>query len=87
MTIDVKELGMIHRFNGVDIMQSKHYVKLYNRTYINKMILKRHEWINNDERAKTTSTPMISDNDYQRKLEQAPTPSQEENFFLAFLSS
>ena len=34
MTIDVKELGMIHRFNAVYIMQSKHYVKLYNRTVV-----------------------------------------------------
>jgi hypothetical protein len=38
MTIQVKELGMIDRFNGVDILQTKDYIKLYNRTYIEKIL-------------------------------------------------
>ena len=32
MTIDVKELGMISRFNGVDMDQTREYMKIYNRT-------------------------------------------------------
>ena len=48
MTINVKNLGLITRFNGIDILQSKHYVKLYNTTYINK-ILTRHDWIHQEK--------------------------------------
>ena len=31
MTIDIKELGIISRFNGVDIHQTSHYIKLLKR--------------------------------------------------------
>ena len=33
MTIKVKPLGIIDRFNGVDIAQTKNYIKLSNETY------------------------------------------------------
>ena len=46
MTIEVKKLGRIDRFNGVDVEQTRHYVKLYNATYI-KMIIANHPWIKN----------------------------------------
>jgi hypothetical protein len=42
MTINVKQLGRLERFNGMDISQTKHFIKLSNKTYINKF-LKRHE--------------------------------------------
>ena len=38
MTIDVKPLGIISRFNDVDITQTKHFVRLSNLTYINKIL-------------------------------------------------
>ena len=41
MTIDVKELGLISRFNGVDVQQARNYIKLSNAVYINK-IMKNH---------------------------------------------
>ena len=37
MTIKVKPLGIIERFNGVEISQTRHYIKLSNATYINKI--------------------------------------------------
>ena len=37
MTIKVKPSGIIERFNGVDIKQTKEYIKLSNATYIKKM--------------------------------------------------
>jgi hypothetical protein len=41
MTINVKRLGRLERFNGMDISQTKHFIKLSNKTYINKF-LQRH---------------------------------------------
>ena len=37
MTIKVKPLGIIERFNGIDISQTQHYIKLSNTTYIDKI--------------------------------------------------
>jgi hypothetical protein len=41
MMIDVKELGMIDGFNGTNALQTQDYNKLYNSTYIKK-ILQHH---------------------------------------------
>ena len=36
MTISVKELGEVSRFNGIDVLQTSDFVKIYNKTYIEK---------------------------------------------------
>ena len=77
MTINVKDLGMITRFNGIDILQSRHYVKLYNQTYINK-ILARHDWIHQEKPTATYPIPMKTDNKYQQALESQHIPTPEE---------
>ena len=37
MKIDIKDLGRLSRYNGVDITQGCHYIKLSNKTYLNKV--------------------------------------------------
>ena len=69
MTINVKQLGQVTRFNGVDVLQSKHYVKLYNKTYIEK-IAARHDWILREPPlTQQQPVPMHSTPDYLRKIE------------------
>jgi deoxyuridine 5'-triphosphate nucleotidohydrolase len=78
MTINVKQLGQLERFNGMDVTQTKHYIKLSNKTYINKF-LQRHEWIHTENRPMHQfPIPMNADNNYQKRLEQAPIPTEEE---------
>ena len=78
MTITVKHLGQISRFNGVDVLQTRNYIKLYNRTYIEK-ILTRHDWIHTESKKKDSfPLPMNPDNIFQRKLENQPIPTKEE---------
>ena len=77
MTIDVKDLGMITRFNGVDVLQTRDYVKIYNRVYINK-ILQRHSWINQEKPLAEFPIPMQTDSRYQRQLENADIPTPKE---------
>ena len=79
MTVNIKELGTIERFNGVDVLQTKHFIKLYNNTYINK-ILQRHDWIHQEQLPPLHNLPlpMKSDTQYQRNLEQQPIPTEKE---------
>ena len=44
MSIDIKSLGIISRYNGLDINQTRNYIKIYNKSYIDK-ILKVKGWI------------------------------------------
>jgi hypothetical protein len=78
MTIDVKDLGRITRFNGVDVEQTKDYIKLYNATYIDKM-LARHEWLHRETTEQPKHPiPMIADSHYQQKLETTEIPTESE---------
>ena len=78
MSIDVKELGMIERFNGVDVEQRREYIKLHNHTYISKLI-QQHPWLQNDtEPMHTHPLPMHHANQYQHDIETATplTPTE-----------
>ena len=77
MTIDVKELGLISRFNGVDVTQTRHYIKLSNAVYIEK-ILRNHPWILKEHPPALFPLPMRSDNTYVRSLETATPFTDEE---------
>ena len=78
MTIDIKPLGVINRFNGVDVQQSKHFIKIYNRTYINK-ILKDKNWLEaNIPGNHTKYIPMHNDTTYNKNIDLAkPIPESE----------
>ena len=69
MTIDVKKLGRISRFNGMDILQTRRYVKLFNETYINKILL-RHPWLFQEQKV-TVESPMHDTPAHMHKLESA----------------
>lgn len=71
MTIDVKHLGLIDRFNGVDIQQTRHYVKIHGATYINK-ILSGHGWTESEKQKKPI--PIHYDSKYSARIEQAKAP-------------
>ena len=78
MTISVKSLGTVSQFNGIDVDQKGEYIKIYNRTYIEKMLMK-HDWIQHEQdHSHKFPTPMISEPAYQRKLETLETPTEQE---------
>jgi len=61
MCIPVKHLGLITRFNGVDIHQTHYYIKITCQTYLTKM-LTEHNWL--DTITPNTPVPLTSDNAY-----------------------
>ena len=68
MTIDVKELGTIDRFNGVDITQTRNFIKLSNATYLKK-ILRHHLWMKDEFPLSKRPTPVRVAAADQRNLE------------------
>ena len=75
MTIAINKLGRLTRFNGVDIEQTHHYVKLFNATYLRKILI-NHEWLKDEQPTALFPTPMCSESSYLRDLENA-TPLTE----------
>ena len=38
MSVNIKYLGLLDRFNGVDLDQTRQYIKIHNRTYLKKIL-------------------------------------------------
>jgi hypothetical protein len=74
MRIDLKALGLIDRFNGIDIHQTWHYVKITCEKYLYKM-LKQHNWLD----LPNASTPLPAESSYITMLEQALPPATEDD--------
>jgi len=82
MTIEVKELGLISHFNGIDVDQTRDYIKLSNAMYIDK-ILRNHPWILEDPHPPATfPIPIRSDTTYTRSLEEADPLSEPDRLAL-----
>ena len=77
MTIQIKDLGTLTRYNGVDVMQTRDYIKLNNPTYLKK-IIQEHQWMVENEHSTTFPIPMTDEKDYIRQLESAQPPQTEE---------
>ena len=66
LTVPLNDLGIIHKFNGVNILQTRWFVKISCKDYILK-ILHHHQW--QELKASNLPLPMQSDSKYQRELE------------------
>jgi hypothetical protein len=71
MTNPLNDLGIIKRFNGVDIHQTRHYIKLSAKTYI-ETVMERHGWDKITTPAKPV--PMQQDSSYHKELEETEGP-------------
>jgi len=72
----LKNLGLVTRFNGVEVMQTKHFIKLHNLQYIEK-VLKRHGWLHDTYKPPRLPVPMRSDSKYLLELENAQGPNDD----------
>jgi hypothetical protein len=71
MANPLNDLGIIKRFNGVDILQTRHYVKVHCETYIGRIVT-HHGWQN--EKAANLPLPMKTDTAYQAMIQLAEGP-------------
>ena len=71
LQVPLNQLGVITKFNGVNIQQAKWFIKVSCQDYLRK-ILDNHNWL--DLRAADMPVPMQSHSAYQRELETATRP-------------
>ena len=76
LKIEVKDLGMQKRFNGVDVDQTKYFIKLHCKTYIKK-IIGGHTWLSNSHPTSRFPIPMKSEAKFSRQMENAVAPVHE----------
>jgi len=68
-------LGLIDRFNGMDIFQTKYYVKITCEKYLAKM-LQAHQW-SLKAPPPTLLIPLPADKEFIKQLEEATPPSSQ----------
>jgi hypothetical protein len=79
MANPLNDLGIIKRFNGVDILQTRHYVKVHCVTYIERIVT-HHGWQN--EKAANLPLPMKTDTAYQAIIQLAEGPEDPKDQML-----
>jgi hypothetical protein len=75
MSMDVKDLGLISRFNGMDIHQTRFYVKITCEKYIHKM-LQSHDWLLKTP-PPTQPLPLPAETKFVKAMEQSAPPATE----------
>ena len=77
LSAPMKHLGIIDRFNGIDIDQTQDYIKVHNKTLLAK-ILKSRKWYTDTEKQPVNPLPMRDDNAYIKILDTAQGPVEED---------
>ena len=76
LQVPLNDLGLIKKFNGVNILQSRWFVKISCEDYILR-IFTDHAWT--DLKAATLPVPMRNDPAYQKQLETAERPTNDKD--------
>jgi hypothetical protein len=77
LSIKIKDLGQLERYNGVDIVQARNFITINNPTYIDK-IINEHCWMIDDCHIHNLPIPVTDEKELMRLLESAELPSTEE---------
>lgn len=72
MRISIKNLGLVTLFNGIDVLQTKYYIKIFCATYLAK-VQKNHNWT--PSHRQTYPLPYPADNTYTKMLDTAEPPT------------
>lgn len=75
MSVQIKYLGLLTCYNGVDVDQTGKFIKIYNTTYINKILAGHKKWFQPQTPCHNYPIPMKSESSYIKTIEQAIPPS------------
>ena len=76
LSAPMKKLGVVERYNGLDITQTEDYVKIHTSTYLTKT-LQQHDWLTDTFKPTVNPIPMREDAAYQKILDHATGPDHE----------
>ena len=76
MTNPLNDLGIIKRFNDVDIQQTRYYVKVFAETYLTR-VLEHHGWLT--LHAANIPIPMRTETAFMATLELTEGPTDEQH--------
>ena len=72
LQVPLNHLGVIAKFNGIDVLQTWGHIKLSCHTYLDK-VLDSHKW--QERKPGVNPIPMRNDNVYQSAIETTIPPS------------
>ena len=82
MSVDIKYLGLVTCFNGVNVLQTKEYIKIYGSTYITKILEGYTTWML-PRHYHSLPIPMKSETSYNHKLENSiPSATDKQRYQL-----
>ena len=84
LSVPMHNLGILKRFNGIDIHQTQEYIKLSNETYISK-VLANYNWLEKEHKQSLYPTPLKDDPAFLSRLdtEKGPDPSTNKTDYIA----
>ncbi len=72
LTIPIKRQGYLDMYNGVDVLQTKYYIKITVKMFIDKVFQKHiGTWMKTSYPSPNRSTPLPSDGDWLKKFNSA----------------
>ena len=72
LTIPMKRQGYLDMYNGIDVVQTRHYIKISCTSYVNKICDKYLQtWMRNYTSTDDRPTPLPSDPDWMKKFNAA----------------
>ena len=74
MTFELNEMGLINKFNGVYVEQTKQYTLLHCEPYIEQLV-EHHQW--SDEPLADKEIPMKCYNKYVNEIQESKGPDME----------
>ena len=74
MTFELNEMGLIKKFNGVYVEQTKHYTLLHCEPYIERLV-EHHQWL--DKPLANKEIPMKCYNKYVNEIQESEGPDME----------
>ena len=76
LTMPIKRQGLLDMFNGVDVVQTRDYIKIDCHTYVEKMCTKYlASWLNKIPLSENRPTPLPSDGDWLKGFNAATGPT------------
>ena len=74
LTIKIKDLGELTRYNSFDVTQSRHNVKISNKTSFDK-VAEEHTWLQMEKFISNKPLPLHPDEQFNHLLENTIPPS------------